>query len=88
MHLSSHLCRKQQRYQRDRADNANLLNARLIADAASLAWEREALAAEGREERQKLAPTLVKFMPSYAPEPDQALDRWCSENPDREFVND
>jgi hypothetical protein len=88
MHLSSNLCRTQQRYQRDRADNANLPNARLIADAASLAWEREALAAEGREERQKLAPTLVKFLPSYSPEPHQALDWLCSENPDREFAND
>jgi hypothetical protein len=88
MHLSSNLCRTQQRYQRDRADNANLRNARRIADAASVAWEREALVAEGREERQKLARKVVKSMPSHAPKPQQLLDWLCSENPDREFAND
>ena len=88
MHLSSNLCRTQQPYQRDRADNANLPNARLIADAASLAWKREAVAAEGREERQKLARTIVKFIPSCGPESLQAFDWLCNENPDREFAND
>jgi hypothetical protein len=88
MHLSSTLCRTQHSYQRDRAATAQLANARLIAGAAAKAWEREALAAEEREERQSRTRTLTKAIPIYEPQPSSALDRLLSENPDREFPND
>lgn len=53
MYASSAICRIQQSYHADRAANAILENVRIIARKAALAWEREALAAERREERQE-----------------------------------
>jgi len=88
MRLSSTLCRAQQNYQRDRAANANLPNARVIAGAAAIAWEKEALTAEGREKRQSCTPLIADTIAANIRLSRQEFDRLCSENPDREFPSD
>jgi len=88
MRLSSGLCRAQQSYQRDRAANADLPNARMIAGAAAMAWEKEALTAEGREEPQIRVHMFTDTIAGNMLHSPQELDRFCSENPDRAFPSD
>jgi len=87
MHLSSKLCRAQQIYQRDRAANAILANIQTIAAAAATAWEKEALAAEGREDRQIRSRATLPISLG-TPQSDRDRERVFSENPDREFPSD
>ncbi len=88
MRLSATLCRAQQSFQRDRAASANLPNARMIAGAAAIAWEKEALSAEGREKRQRRMPLIADTIAANMRLSSQEFDRLCSENPDREFPSD
>jgi len=49
--VSSALCRAQEAAQRDRAATSPLVNVRIQAEKAAIAWGVEALAAEQREAR-------------------------------------
>jgi len=88
MRFSATLCRAQQSFQRDRAANANLPNARMIAGAAAIAWEKEALSAEGREKRQSRMALIADTIAADMRLSSREFDRLGSENPDREFPSD
>jgi hypothetical protein len=87
MHISSTLCRAQQIYQRDRAATAVLANIQTIAAAAAKAWEKEALAAEGRDDRQIRSRGALPIALGTV-RSDRDRERAFSENPDREFPSD
>lgn len=52
MELSSELCRIQEAFQRERANNALLDNVRVIAETAAAAWGNQAAFAERAEARR------------------------------------
>lgn len=85
MYPSVTLCRAQEMYQRDRAAKAELPHARIVAARAATAWGKEALVAEGREERRRRSQAVADSMSLRSL---REIDRWCSENPDRESSND
>jgi len=60
----------------------------MIAGAAAIAWEKEALSAEGREKRQRRMPLIADTIAANMRLSSQEFDRLCSENPDREFPSD
>ena len=84
MQMSSTLCYAQEAHQRKRAAESTLANVRAIATKAAAAWNIEARAAEGREERQLRSLALngdVRAAESAG------LGLSLSENPDRGFAD-
>lgn len=69
----------------DTDSKAELPHARIIAARAATAWGKEALVAEGREERRRQSQAVADSMSLRSL---REIDRWCSENPDRESSND
>lgn len=82
MQPSSILCRTQEAHQRALASAATLENVKMIANAAAVAWAKEARAAEHREDRQSRNRALHETVEGYG-EPPSSGDRTLSENPDR-----
>ncbi|UAK26097.1 hypothetical protein [Sphingomonas nostoxanthinifaciens] len=85
MHLPSALCRAQETAQRERAANTTLANVREAAERAAAAWNREAIAAKGRERREKSrldASDVSDVVPRLEGQHIEAP----SENPDRGFA--
>lgn len=85
MQPSSTLCRAREAHHRALASAAILDNVRNIANAAAMAWAKEAHAAEHREERKLRAAAIQSGQQSRA-EP-TSEDRGFSENPDRGFAS-
>ena len=85
---SSTLCRAQEAYHRNRASKANLVNVQIIATGAAIAWEREAVAAERREQRHIDAASLAAIVSPQADASGEARERLFSETPDRGFEDD
>ena len=80
MQLTSVMCRSQQMRHLELAAEAPLPNAKGIALLAASAWDKEAIAAERREQRLTRAEAPL---PDVPPTEDWAL----SENPDRGFAD-
>lgn len=80
MQLTSIMCRSQQMRHLDLAAEAMLPNVKGIALLAASVWDKEALAAERREQRLARAEARL---PVVSPADDRAL----SENPDRGFAD-
>lgn len=85
MNLPSTLCRAQEAFHRNRAAVSLLDNVRTIATGAATAWEREAIAAERREQRNVRAASLATIASAQDSIPVEDDDRLFSENPDRGF---
>lgn len=60
MEPSSAICRAQEALHRHRAATAALPNVRLSSERAAVAWGREALCADRREERQEASRRLKR----------------------------
>ena len=83
MYPSSALCRVQQSIHSERAASAVLENVQMIARKAALAWEREAISAERREERQIQTRATAELLATQKVASDDGFDGLASENPDR-----
>ena len=85
MEPSSAICRAQEALHRSRAATAALPNIRLSSERVAVAWGREALCADRREERQEASRLLKSrhLTDRQQLRDDQAL----SENPDRGFAD-
>ncbi|MHA6721182.1 hypothetical protein ACX40Y_17245 [Sphingomonas sp. RS6] len=79
-------CRAQEARQRQLAANASLPNVRDIAFVAAAAWEKEALAAEKREARDRET-RRRRGEANLGRATSPFDDRTLSENPDRGFAN-
>lgn len=79
MAMTSEFCRAQEALQRGRAAETSLDNVRLVATRAAVAWEREAVMAEGREAKRERENAL----PEAASPSEESEDDSFSENPDR-----
>ena len=80
MQLTSIMCRSQQMRHLDLAAEATLPNAKGIALLAASVWDKEAVAAERREQRLARTEARSAVIPS-------SDDRTLSENPDRGFAD-
>ena len=85
MSPSSSICRTQETFQRGLAASATLVNVRETAERAAAAWNKEAAAADIREQRELARVNRVKFA-SAVQQAQERHDKSMSENPDRGFV--
>lgn len=79
--MSAEFCRNQAALQQQRAEASPLENVRRIAIVAAATWEVEALAAERREGRRRVARATAQARP-------QTREAELSENPDRGYAAD
>jgi hypothetical protein len=75
------MCRSQQAFHEERASEATLKNVRIISAKAAIAWGKEALFAEQREDREKRRRVVADAI--ALEEPCLTEEQWLSENPDR-----
>lgn len=77
MFLTSDLCRAQELAQRDRANNHPLPHVRLLAAKAEIAWHKEVVWAEKREQRQSApVPVVIDPLEDFSgPDPDEYVPR-------------
>jgi hypothetical protein len=79
MAQSAAFCRAQEAIQRERAAGATLENVRTIAVSAAVAWQREGLLAQQREDKR----SHVANLPEAGSLSEEQEDHLASENPDR-----